>query len=173
MFYSFTKALWFTVYWGFKSEVVSTSSIKDIVSLVLNLHEALCQTWGHWKVSLTMALILDEIWHLRNAKLFTRSNSNLTTSILSIQRSCQEYLTMCHVPPPRLKQQNPARWSPPPPGYIKLSTDAALSSTRTALAIIARDSNGSIGNIWTKLLSQRSPLQVKAEALLWAVHIAN
>ena len=98
---------------------------------------------------------------------------NLTTSILSIQRSCQEYLTMCHVPPQRLKQQNPARWSPSPPGYIKLSTDATLSSTRTALAIIARDSNGSIGNIWTKLLSQRSPLQVEAEVLLWAVHIAN
>ena len=41
------------------------------------------------------------------------------------------------------------------------------------MAIIARDNNGSIGNIWTKLLSQRSPLQAKVEALLWAVHIAN
>nr|POE45728.1 hypothetical protein CFP56_46500 [Quercus suber] len=110
------------------------------VYLVLNSLEALCQTWGHWKVSLTMALILDKIWHLKNAKLFMRSNSNLTTSILSIQRSCQEYLTMCHVSLLRLKQQNPTRCSPSPPGYIKLNTDAALSSTRIALAVIARDS---------------------------------
>ena len=167
------KALWFVVCWGFKFEVVSTSSTKDIAGLVLNLPEALYQTWGHWKVSPTVALILDEIWHLRNAELFTRSNSDLTTSILSIQRKCQEYLTICLVPSPRLKQQNPACWSPPSPGYIKLNTGVALSSTKTALAVIVKDSYGSICNIWTKLLSQRSPLQAESEALLWVVHIAN
>nr|POE80751.1 putative ribonuclease h protein [Quercus suber] len=84
LFYPVTKALWFALCWGFKSKVVSTSSTKDIVNLVLNLLEALCQTWGHWKVSLTMALILDEIWHLKSAELFMGSNSNLATSILSI-----------------------------------------------------------------------------------------
>ena len=103
------KALWFIVCWGFKFEVVSTSSTKEIFSLVLNSLEALYQTWGHWKVSLTMAIILDKIWHLRNVELFMGSNSNLTTSILSIQRRCLEYLTMCLVPPPRLKLQNPAQ----------------------------------------------------------------
>ena len=35
------KALWFVVCWGFKFEVVSTSSTKDIAGLVLNLPEAL------------------------------------------------------------------------------------------------------------------------------------
>ena len=173
LFCPIAKALWFAVCWGFKSKVVSASSTEDIFSLVLNPPEALCQTLGHWKVSLTMALILDEIWLLRNADLFMRSNSDITTSILSIQRRCQEYPTVCPIPPPRLKQQNLARWSPPPPCYIKLNTNVALSSTRTALAVIAKDSNGSICNIWTKLLSQRSPLQAKAKALLWAAHIAN
>lgn len=88
LFCPVAKALWFAVYWGLKSEVVSASSTKDIISLVLNLPDALCQTWGHWKLSLTMALILDEIWHRKNAELFTGSNSDMTTSILSIQRRC-------------------------------------------------------------------------------------
>ena len=75
--------------------------------------------------------------------------------------------------PSKAKATKSSTGSPPPPGYIKLNNNVALSSTRTALAIIARDNNGSICNIWTKLLSQRSPLQVEAEVLLWTVHITN
>ena len=52
-------------------------------------------------------------------------------------------------------------------------TDAALSSSGSALAVITRDNRGTICNAWTKVLSHRSPFQAEAEALLWAFQIAK
>lgn len=39
---------------------------------------------------------------------------------------------------------NAAKWSPPPPqsSFIKVNTDAALSSSHSSLAIIAKDPHG-------------------------------
>lgn len=66
------------------------------------------------------------------------------------------------------------RWSPLPPlNFIKANTDAALSSSKSALAVIVRDPRGTIIKVWVRLAPKLTPLQVEAMALLWAVQLAS
>lgn len=61
--------------------------------------------------------------------------------------------------------------SPPPLDYIKINVDAALTSSKSALAVVARNHLGEVLFIWGKENQLCSPLQVEAMALLWAVHL--
>ena len=63
-------------------------------------------------------------------------------------------------------------WEPPPRGSIKINIDAAVLDSVTALAGIARDSDGKVMKVWAKLHEKCSPLQAEATALLLVVQIA-
>ena len=166
------KALWFAACWGFKAEEVVVVSTEDIVNMVLNPPNVLCNSWEQWKVSLTMASTLEEIWYLRNSVLHSKSPLELHVSIQWIQRRCQEYMVTCPLSPSQPVPHDPTRWAPPPPGCIKLNVDAALLSSKAAVAVVARECSGAVCGVWAKTISLRSPLQAEAEAILWAVQIA-
>ncbi|KAK9997889.1 hypothetical protein SO802_017492 [Lithocarpus litseifolius] len=134
---------------------------------------ALSQSLDQWKVSLTMAAILEEIWRLRNSKLHSNSSTTLTNSIQLVRRYVQDFIEVSSLSSPPLFPHVSPRWSPPPPRWIKINVDAALSSSKVAIAVVARDFCGSLCNVWARLISLRSPLQAEAEALLWAMQIAK
>ena len=79
--YPIAKALWFSACWGFKAEEVTAVSSGDVVNMVLNPPNTLCNSWEQWKVSLTMASTLEEIWYLRNSVLHSKSPLELHVSI--------------------------------------------------------------------------------------------
>lgn len=61
-------------------------------------------------------------------------------------------------------------WSPPLPDHIKINVDVALNSSKTTLAVVARNHHENVLFVWGKV--QLYPLlQAKAPTLLWAVHL--
>ena len=156
-----------------RQKMQTSTPLEGIIKLILNPTGALCQSNDLWLISPNMALILDEIWHLRNNVLFSKSNLNIPDSIKSISRLFKEFSSLENTqqspptPPP------PSAWVPPPPSWIKLNVDATLSPSKASLVVIARDRNGNILNVWAKLIPSRTSLQAKAKALLWAVQLAK
>lgn len=62
---------------------------------------------------------------------------------------------------------------PPQSSFIKVNTDAALSSSHSSLAIIAKDPHGIVLKVWTRDAPKLLPLQAEAMALRWVVQLAT
>ena len=56
--------------------------------------------------------------------------------------------------------------------WVKINVDVALNSSRSALAIVARNHHGEVIYVWGKRHQICIPAQTEAEALLWVVHLA-
>ena len=64
-------------------------------------------------------------------------------------------------------------WEPPPPGWIKLNVDAAVSESFTSIATVARNDKGEVIKIWAKPISKCTPIMAEASALLWGTQLAH
>ena len=56
-------------------------------------------------------------------------------------------------------------WTPPPPGVIKLNTNAGTSLSGAALTVVSRDSQGHVLMAWARSTPKLPPLQAEAAAL--------
>ncbi|XP_030930607.1 uncharacterized protein LOC115956335 [Quercus lobata] len=114
-----------------------------------------------------MALVLDEIWHLRNQVSFQEGQVDIPNSIKRINFKFLEFSTL-------LESEKPSatpvvfRWEPPPPGWIKLNVDAAVAESSSALVVVARDDKGIVSKAWSKTHHPCPPIVAEANAILWA-----
>lgn len=88
--YSVAKALWNTCCWGFKA-IHGISNCEDIIKMILDPPEASCPKEDQWMIILNMAIILDEIWYLKNQVLFQNISLDIVTSITRAQHKLAEY----------------------------------------------------------------------------------
>ena len=168
----FAKALWTTVGWGFRFDSASLTSNEDIISLIINPTHAPIPTDQHWTITLNMALIIDEIWKTGNHFLF---HGGIVDVNKAMNNARVRFLEASKVYSPNSRpsvEQSVDVWSPPPQGWIKINVDAALSNSKSALAVVARNHLGIAISIWGKEHHLCSPVQAEAEAILWAVQIA-
>lgn len=146
LFFSYpaARAIWFASCWGYRSDQNPLNSHSNIINLILNPPEALCQAQDQWFVSLTMALIINEIWSTRNAVLHETSSVDLHRSIQSILIRSREFSLTLSTPKPPILVLPARSWTPPPPGVIKINSNAAISPSGATLVVVARDSQGLI-----------------------------
>ena len=165
------KALWFSTCWGFKPDGIQAVSPTDIIKIILDPPRELCQAQDLWMVTLTMALTLEEIWRSRNVVLHQNEPIDLLASTQSIHMKimeCTRVFACSEAPSPRSAI---TKWSPPPPGTIKLNVDVAIAHSKAALAVIARNEAGAVIKIWTKIIPKSFPLRAEVEAILWALQV--
>ncbi|XP_023884279.1 uncharacterized protein LOC111996524 [Quercus suber] len=101
---------------------------------------------------------------------------DIQQSISLIHHRLKEASLVLDVCAPSVPNPDPSpglSWAPPPLGWIKINTDAALSSSKVSLAVLARDHNGVPIKAWARISKNLSPIQAEAEALLWAVKLAK
>ncbi|XP_065617181.1 uncharacterized protein LOC136062262 [Quercus suber] len=142
------KALWFSVCRGLRSDELHLSTSADIIKLILKPPSTLYQAQNQWLVSLNMAFTLKEIWRTHNVVLHHKGEVDLQSSIQSIHSKVHE----CYLIFSKTEHNNPdpstPKWSSPPPGTIKININAVISSSNVALAVVTRNSPGSMLNIW-------------------------
>ena len=170
----FARALWANSGWGLRINSDLLNSGEDILNLILNPPNAPVPANERWTISLNMALIIEEMWKARNLKLFQYDQPILSKAMMNVNAKFQE---LSKVYPP-LIHTNPATtnlptWIPPPTDHVKINVDAALDSSKSALAVVARNYRGDVLFIWGKVHHLCSPLQAEASALLWAVQLAT
>lgn len=167
------KALWFAACWGFRSEDVQLTQPCDVIKLILEPPETICQAHDLWLVSLRMALTLEEIWCIRNAVIHQKGPTDLQASIGGIGEKFKECIRVFSHPQNSLIVQLESHWSLPLPKFIKLNMDAAIDQNTSALAVVARNEQGAVLMAWSKTIPKRSPIAAEAKAILWALHLAK
>jgi hypothetical protein len=70
------------------------------------------------------------------------------------------------------KENNSTVWQAPQPGSIKLNVDASILSDKAFIAVIARDSGGSLVKAWTKQAVTLDPAMAEAAAINWSLELA-
>ena len=147
-----TKTLWFAACWGFKADESNIHSPVDIVKIVLDPPKAFCQAREQWLISLNMALILEEIWRVRNLALQHNSPIDLSSSIHTIHRRFNELSLALASPSPDYIHVAQPSWISPPPGWLKINVDVALSTTHASFIAVARDHLGVPIKIWARIM---------------------
>ena len=120
-----------------------------------------------------MALTLKEIWYIRNAVIHQKGTTDLKASIGRIGEKFKECTRVFSHPQNSKMVQPVIHWSPPPSEFIKLNVDAAIAQNTSALAVVAKNEQGAVLMAWSKIMPKRSPIATEAEAILWALHLAN
>ena len=144
----------------------------DIIKLILDPPQALCPSEDQWLIPLNMALVLNEIWHLRNQVSFQEGQVDIPNSIKQINFKFLEFSTLLESKKPSSAAPVVFRWEPPPPGWIKLNVDAAVAKSSFALTIVARDDKGIVSKAWSKTHHPCPPIVAEANAILWVAQLA-
>ncbi|KAL0010262.1 hypothetical protein SO802_005370 [Lithocarpus litseifolius] len=116
-----------------------------------------------------MAFVIDEIWYLRNCSLHNGNQPNIQPSSLRNRDRTLEFSLISQSNSQTLRPLINTCWTPPPQDWIKENVHAAISTSSTGLAAIARDHAGEVIHVWTEMHKPCSPLQAEAFALVWAV----
>ena len=120
-----------------------------------------------------MAFTLQGIWCLCNHVLHNGGPADIYGSIHQIHYRFMEFSTLTNqstrLPPP----PSFASWVPPPTDWDKLNVDAAISTTKVALAVVAWNNSGDVIKVWAKLQNSCSPLLAEASSILWAAQLAK
>jgi len=106
------------------------------------------------------------IWSARNDKVW-RDKENDPPQVVAHGSKYLAEIEACHrqfAPSMAPRSQQPERWTPPPPGTLKLNVDGALfsQSPRAGVGAIVRDETGALVRYMTnKFTSCRNPLVVE------------
>ncbi|KAL0007666.1 hypothetical protein SO802_009168 [Lithocarpus litseifolius] len=167
------RVIWFSACWGYRADISSLQIEEDLIRLILEPPCSSLPASEQWLASLNMALVVDEIWSLRNQVLYQEAQVDIPKSTQSVQHKFLEYSKLLVGKQPNVAPACPTTWSPPPLGWIKVNVDAAISSSHVALGVIARNHKGDVIKAWARCIPICSSLQVEAAALLWAVELAS
>ena len=140
----FARALWTISGWGLRINVASLNSGEDILKLILNPPNAPIPSQDHWTISLNMALIVDEMLKARNLQFFNQEQAYLNKACLNVQARFQEIFKVFSPNFLPASTVGPSVWSLPPLDHIKINVDVALDSTKSALAVVARNHLGEV-----------------------------
>uniref|UniRef100_A0A803QC20 RNase H type-1 domain-containing protein n=1 Tax=Cannabis sativa TaxID=3483 RepID=A0A803QC20_CANSA len=165
---AFAKAIWFTVGWGIRTDLVQVTN---------------WQLWTEWflpdcnrppnvtfyKFMTTTLCIVEEIWKERNKRVHGEIESDIIKVITLIRHKNEDHMLVS-----TKNLTDVLTWSPPPASWLCCNSNVAISSTGCMLAAVFRDEFSNIVSITTSRALFTEPLLAEAHAVcLVAEYAAN
>ena len=106
------RALWLSSCRGLRVDTSMLQTIVDTVKLIIEPPTSTINAHDQWLITLNMALILDEIWYLRNHICYQDSRVDIPKSIHTVQAKFLEYSELLSVSPPAFPPSSSTTWAP-------------------------------------------------------------
>ena len=162
------RALWFSSQWGIRIDNCKLSTPAHFIHFLLN------PPFQETREDLLLfgALLCDLIWRLRNEALFEGRVASYEDLRAQIVRLFAEHCKVRSSPQIRGNSVQ-AKWLKRGNGSFKLNVDAAVGAHHSTVAVIARDWRGELVFVCSKKVNTTLLLKAEAEALLWALQLAE
>lgn len=166
--------------WGCYLDLWEVDNIQDLIHGSINPTEIPCfKNMEPHFVTILLSSLFYVVWRSRNLLIHQygwnvdEAIKNFECQVLDFAVSgttdAEGYMDPFMVlDPPNLIE----RWIPPPYGWIKINSKAALSKEGSAVAFIARDINGEVIKMASKLTDLTSVFEAGLEAVAWAANYA-
>ena len=172
------KAFWYANSWGIHSDNLPVHSCSNIIKLLVDPPFPYTSVISTSKNSLQnqsttiFALTLECIWNHRNKIVHEPSHGNFLTLCKGLEHRVFEHWQM-YEEPSQSRGNGTFHWIPPSYDAVKLNVDAAWKNGNATLAVVARDSSGSVIKAWARQLVTKGPATAEASAIKWALVLAN
>ncbi|XP_048322902.2 uncharacterized protein LOC107414189 [Ziziphus jujuba] len=162
------RAVAFGSKWGLRLDSIPLRNMQEMVRWCVNPpHQMYSNLGGKDFTFLLFTTFLSIIWELRNDKVFQdKSSIALATARWeSLFEECKFVaLVQDYLPQPSRK----AFWHPPQNGRICINTDAACTSDKAAIALIAMDYKGIIKHLAAEPIPPVRTDIAELQAIEWA-----
>jgi ribonuclease HI len=118
------------------------------------------------------SLILDQIWKVRNLKVYEGTEVEIVKLMRNLANLDREHFMLKGFYSSSMPRVRNACWQKPLGEEMKLNCDAAMGCDFSTIAIVARDWRGTVVLALTKKVNTTIPLEAEVEALAWAVFVA-
>ncbi len=126
------------------------------------------------QTSIQFALTIDNIWSLRNKVINNDFKFNILTIIKNLKLRIQEHIQALEDPAANSveKEKKCHIWEASALDTIKLNVDVATYSNSAAIAVEARDHQGTLLKAWCKPTNHLDPTITEAKAVPWDLELA-
>ncbi|KAF4359782.1 hypothetical protein F8388_008344 [Cannabis sativa] len=164
---TFTKAIWFSIGWGIRTEMVTATDWKQWME-------------GFWKgpnlppnidfydFMVTCLCIVESVWKERNRRV----HGEMEKDIMQISRSIRQKIND-HIMVSKKIVHEITEWRPPPLDWVCCNSDVAVSPVGSILSAVIRDDMGNIISISSQESRVTLPKLAEAKAVCLAAEKAK
>uniref|UniRef100_A0A2N9GPX3 Reverse transcriptase zinc-binding domain-containing protein n=1 Tax=Fagus sylvatica TaxID=28930 RepID=A0A2N9GPX3_FAGSY len=170
---SLARAVWFGSEWSIQSEGILLQNPLSLIEMLVDPPATLGFNGAVKEKFLLMgALILDQLWKLRNAKVHDGRSVKMNHISRELSVRGREHWDIRRIPQSSSIPHPSTGWCFPNHGVIKFNCNAAVGGSFSCIAVVARNWRGEVVLALSRRVNTTIPLQAEAEALLWATHLA-
>ncbi|KAM6563873.1 hypothetical protein CsatB_023871 [Cannabis sativa] len=164
---TFTKAIWFSIGWGIRTEMVTATDWKQWMEGFwkgLNLPPNI----DFYDFMVTCLCIVESVWKERNRRV----HGEMEKDIMQISRSIRQKIND-HIMVSEKIVHEITEWRPPPSDWVCCNSDVAVSPVGSFLSAVIRDDVGNIISISSQESRVTLPKLAEAKAVCLAAEKAK
>ena len=168
------NVLWFNSIWGIRTNLIHLDNMLQLIEMLLSPPPfSLLNNGEVDKLLLCGAIIMDLIWKAHNSMAHENILVNIDNLLVILKYREAKHWACRRNDPCNPSSPKQLRWVKPVMGEFKANCDSVVGDALSTLAVVVKDWRGTMVLAISRKANTSIPLQAEAEALLWAVQLAN